>query len=237
MRKTSLIFTLLLLAGTLCGCAVRSISNSGYPGDYRTKNPYYSGELSEMAVLGSADGGAVSEADIKRALENRQDVKLKRGASIVVIQSGAISPDEAMLDELRKSFLPVPFSGIPSKEDPNSYSKRLRLTAAQGGYTHILCYWGTIETATEDKATKAISWVPVAGAFIPDEAQQMRIRLRAALVDVLSGKWVMITPDPNDDSALSSSQNRVKADQKQVIELKKKAYSTLVSELVRYFSV
>lgn len=117
-EKRASFSTLLLLAGTLCGCAVRSISNSGYPGDFRTKNPYYSGALSEMAVLGSADGGVVSEADIKKALENRHDVKLKRGASIVVIQSGAISPDEAMLDELRKSFMPVPFSGIPSKEDP-----------------------------------------------------------------------------------------------------------------------
>jgi hypothetical protein len=113
----------------------------------------------------------------------------------------------------------------------------LRLVAAQGGYTHILCYWGTLETAVEDKATKAISWIPIAGALVPDETQQMRIRLKAALIDVASGRWVMVTPDPIDDSALSSGLVRVKSDQKQVSELKKKAYATLVSELVRYFTL
>jgi hypothetical protein len=154
-----------------------------------------------------------------------------------VIQSGALSPDASLLDELKKHFAAVPFSGIPSKQDQTSYSKRLRLVAAQGGYTHILCYWGALETASEDKATKAISWVPVAGAFIPDEAQRMRIQLKAALIDVESGRWSMIIPDPIDDSAISSGLTRVRSDQNQVVELKRRAYSTLASELARYFTL
>jgi hypothetical protein len=238
MRKTSRIVMILIITAGIWGCATRSISNSGFPGDAKSRNPYYSGELNEMDVLGSADARSVSETDIRQALENRQEIKLRKGSTIIVIQSGAIKPDEPMIDELNKNFVTVTFSGIPpGQKDQNSYSKVLRLVAAQGGCTHIVCYWGTLENAVEDKATKAISWIPVAGAFVPDESQQMRIRLKAALIDVASGKWVMLTPDPIDDSALSSGLGRAKSDQKQVSELKKRAYATLVSELVRYFSI
>ena len=239
MQKTvpiRIVMVLILTVG-IWGCATRSISNSGYPGDEKSRNPYYSGELGEMDVLGSVDAKSISETDIRQALENRQEIKLRKGCTIIVIQSGAIKPDEPMIDELNKNFVTLPFSGTPaSRQDQGSYSKSLRLVAAQGGCTHILCYWGTLETAVEDKATKAISWIPVAGVFIPDESQQMRIRLRAALIDVATGKWVMLTPDPIDNSALSSGLGRVKSDQKQVAELKKKAYATLASELFRYFS-
>jgi hypothetical protein len=238
MHKTSRVLMVLIISAGIWGCATRSISNSGYPGDTKSQNPYYYGELNEMDVLGSADAKSASEEDIRKALENRQEIKLRKNTTIIVIQSGAIKPDEPMIDELNKKFIIISFSGAPARQkEQGSYSKGLRLTAAQGGCTHILCYWGTLETAVEDKATKAISWIPVAGAFIPDESQQMRIRLKAALIDVASGKWVMVTPDPIDDSALSSGLGRAKSDQKQVAELKKKAYATLVSELVRYFSL
>jgi hypothetical protein len=238
MQKTSRILMILAITVALWGCATRSISNSGYPGDGKTQNPYYSGELNEMDVLGCADAKSVSETDIKEALENRREIKLRKGSAIIVIQSGAIKPDEPMIDELNRNFVTISFSGTPSRQQaPGSYSKSLRMAAAQGGCAHILCYWGTIETAVEDRVTKAVSWIPVAGAFVPDESQQMRIRLKAALIDVVSGKWVMLTPDPIDDSALSSVVGRVKSDQKQVSELKKRSYATLASELVRYFSM
>ncbi len=231
--RTMIVFVMI---AALCSCATRSISDSGRPGAERS-NPYYAGELDEMDVLGQTGEKPPSDAEIKQAMDRQHEIKLRKGSSLIVIQSGALSPDEPMLDELKNHFAVVPFSGVPSKQDPSQYSKRLRMAAAQGGYSHILCYWGTLETATEDKATKALSWVPVAGAFIPDEAQRMRIRLKAALIDVGSGGWKMITPDPIDDSALSSDLTRVKSDRKQVAELKKRAYSTLVSELSRYFTL
>lgn len=228
------VLALLLLASA---CATRSISDSGYRGDYGSSSRYYKGELSELDLLGVSIEGNVTEEAIRQAASDSTQVKVPRGGALVVIQSGAIAPDSAMLDELSKSFRIVPFSGIPEdKTDHASYSRRLRLTAARGGYTHIFCYWGTLETAQEDKATKAISWIPIAGSFVPDESQKMRIRLRAALIDVASGRWTMITPEPIEDSALSSSLTRAKSDQKQVELLKQKGYSTLASELVRYFS-
>jgi hypothetical protein len=235
-RRYLAVPVLILCVLFLGGCAVRSISDSGYPGDRGSKNPYYAGELSEMDVLGFAEGQQITEAQIQQAIAEKRDVKVRKGGPLIVIQSGAIAPDGSMMDELSKHFQAMAFSGIPVKQQDQPYSRKLRLAAAQGGYPSILCYWGTLETSQEDKATKAVSWVPVAGYFVPDETQRMRIRLRAALIDVATGRWVMLTPDPIDDSALSSGATRVKMDQKQVELLKKKSYAALVSELARYFA-
>jgi hypothetical protein len=236
MRKAIRFLSLLLLCICIGGCAAqRPISDSGYPGDRRTGNPYYAGELNELDVLGMTDAQTITDSDIKRTIETRRAVKARKGSSIIVIQSGALAPDDSMIEALSKHFTVVPFSGIPAK-DQTAYSKKLRLTAAQGGYSHILCFWGTLESAVEDKETKAISWVPIAGLFLPDEVQKMRIRLRAALIDVPTGQWSMIIPEPVDDSASSSAASRVRKDQKQVEQLKQKGYGALVSELARYFS-
>lgn len=102
MRKILLVSLLALLIATLYGCAQRSISDSGYPGDPRTKNPSYSGELSEMAVLGFPDGSAISETDTKKAFENRQDVTLAKDESLIGIPSGAVSSGEEMLDDQKQ---------------------------------------------------------------------------------------------------------------------------------------
>lgn len=225
------ILLVLALLSLASACATRSISDSGYHGDR-----YYRGELSELDVLGASTEGTVTEESIRQAASLERQVKIPKGGALVVIQSGAVSPDSVMQDELSKNYRIVPFSGIPDKQADQSFSRRLRLTAAKGGCTHILCYWGVLESSQEDKATKAISWIPIAGSFVPDESQRMRIRLRAALIDVASGQWIMIVPDPVEDSALSSSVSREKSDQKQVELLKQKGYSTLASELVRYFS-
>ncbi len=242
MRPNSVSATrFLLLIGfilTLCSCATRSISNSGYPGDYSSRNPFYEGELSEVDVLGLSSDQPIAEADIQKALKDRARIEVPRGSSIIVIQSGAVTPDEPMMDQLRPHFKVFGFSGIPGQDQVQSqpYSQVLRLTAARGGYSHILCYWGTLETAQENQVTKVISWVPIAGSFIPDETQKMRIRLKAALIDVASGRWTMITPEPIDNKALTAGVIRKSSDQKQVELLKQKGYSTLVSELERYFT-
>lgn len=230
-RGIRILLVLALLSLASACATTRSISDSGYHGDR-----YYRGELSELDVLGASTEGTVTEESIRQAMSLERQVKIPKGGALVVIQSGAVAPDSVMQEELSKNYRIVPFSGIPDKQTDQSFSRRLRLTAAKGGCTHILCYWGVLESSQEDKATKAISWIPVAGSFVPDESQRMRIRLRAALIDVASGQWIMIVPDPVEDSALSSSVSRAKSDQKQVELLKQKGYSTLASELVRYFS-
>jgi hypothetical protein len=156
-------------------------------------------------------------------------------------------PDGPMVTELGNYFRVVPFSGAPPKRagtsdgqyesfDAQSYSKSLRLAAARGGNDFILCYWGILESANEKLVTKTVSWVPVVNWLVPDENQHMRIRLKLALVDVRTGSWAVLSPEPFEASKISVSPRRDVADQKLVERLKAKAYEASVRELVEKYS-
>ena len=252
----------LILACAICsGCAksARSISHSGYtkPGSYCHYAPgdgasdpafEYRGELSEFDVLGISRGEITSDAEIRRTLETAKPVKLRPGSSVLLIQSGALFPDGAMVTALSRHFSVVPFSGVPTERktsagvvqtespDPESYAKSLRLTAARGGTDLVLCYWGMLESESERLPTKTVSWVPLVHWVMPDEKQHMRIRLKVALVDVRSGNWSVFSPKPFTDARLSTSPRRGAVDQKQIERLKQLAYEATVAELVQTHS-
>jgi len=237
-------YTILVLAiSTFLGCSTRSISNSGYDhgGYYQKDNPLYRGELTEFDVLGIDPASSISDEEITESLSKASKVSIKKGDSIMLIQSGAVFPDDPMQRELDKHFAIMPFSGIPLVDDRNNssstknYGKALRLAAAKGGNEIIVCYWGTLETAQKNLATRAVSWVPVAGWMVPDESQMMRIRLKFAIIDVATGSWTIFTPDPIDDKAISAMANRESSDQGQVALLKEKAYKEAVEKLVRVY--
>jgi hypothetical protein len=227
----------------VAGCTTRSISDSGYPGaEYygRGANPLYRGELNEFDVLGIDAGAEVAQADIEAAFAASGDRKsLRRGDAILLIQSGAMIPDAEMVTGLEKAFAVTVFSGVPerSKESNASYARALRLAAAKAGIETIVAYWGTIETGVENLATKTISWVPIVGAGVPDEAQVMRLRLKIAVVDVRTGRWEMFTPKELGEKSYSARLNRARTDQAQVAALKTAAYGTaaetLIARLVR----
>lgn len=246
----------LFLAGCatfLAGCAShhRSISNSGpafdpgqrgyiqmtapgTPGDYQ-------GELSEFDLLGVNRDQFVTDEQITNALAGAREVRLAKGSSILLIQSGAMFPDGGMVQELEQHFRVVPFSGVPTGRmqavanggDQPAYARTFRLAAAQAGAEHIVCYWGSLESMRTDMNTKTVSWIPLAGWVIPDENQAMRIRLKLAVIDVRTGSWTMIAPESfADRNSRSNRFNRERADQKQVEELKQLAYVQGVEHLV-----
>ena len=228
--KTRFLATAAGLALLLAGCETRSISDSGHR--HGESNPYYRGELTEAEVVGAPDSGrAITDADIQNALRSSKPVHATPGTGLLVVQSGALTPDDAMIQALNTRYRVLPFSGLPEGGGA-SYSKRLRLAAAQGGIPHILCYWGTLESARENQVTKAVSWVPIAGNFVPDENQRMRINLHAVLIDVASGHWSPYTGKAAEDAALSARVLRGSSDQKQVAKLKASAYASLVDELI-----
>ena len=232
---------LILVAALLVGCKTRSISNSGYDnGNYyyagRTGHPFYRGELSEFDLLGIESSSAISDDQIGKALDNAGRVSLRKGSSVLLIQSGAMQPDKPMQDAMEKHFVAVPFSGQPGATNVAGYARALRLAAAQAGCETIVCYWGTLESASKGNEAKTISWVPVAGWVLPDESQQMRIRLKIALVDVRSGRWAMFSSQAFEDRAHSNRINRETADQKQVEKLKQLAYASAMEDVVKIFS-
>src|SRR5258708_369324 len=174
----------LLLLG--CNPMVRPISNSAYvekAADHgRAPQPpldpafRYRGEFSEFDVLGITPGAIASENEIRRALDNAKRVKLHSDSSMLLIQSGAAFPDGGMVTEPRKHFQVVPFSGIPAAEpEPTetdglgteSYFRLLGPGAAKGGNGPIVCFWGILESETENLATKTFSWMPVVHWMVP----------------------------------------------------------------------
>ena len=242
-----------LITILLTGCSTRSISNSGYQDDNgccygrRQTNPFYQGELNELSMLGISAEQAISEADIQAALNDAATVTLKRGDAVLLIQSGAMFPDDDMLQAMRDYFAVTPLSGIPDQPKqaaqgetvtpPAPLKQVLRLTAAQTGATAVIVYWGIIETAQEDQVTKVISWAPFLGQLIPDEVQRMRIRLKGVVMDVKSGKWLMLTPPEADSSTISGRLEREAADQQQVARMKTQAYQNFMQTLRQRFAI
>lgn len=230
-RTACIVVTAAVLLVT--GCSTRSISNSGYPGDHATRNPLYAGELRDSDVIGPVGDGPIDDALIADALASAHRLALKPGQKLMVIQSGALAPDQPMVEALAPRFDVGAMSGIPTGWGSGGVatSRLLRLTAARGGYPTIFCYWGTLEAAQEAQVTKAVSWVPIAGWMVPDESQRMRISLKAVLVDVATGRWSMIMPDSFEDASLSALISRRSVDQGQVDTLKRQAYEALARRI------
>lgn len=241
-RGCALFLTLLLIAG----CDTRSISNSGYnpnPGDRYgsysgTSNPFYMGELSEFDVLGIDPAQTVTEEDIRNSFAAKQPLSLPKGSSILLVQSGAKFPDDQMVRSLEKYYTIAAFNGVPTPNASRAapYFMMLRLAAAKGGYEKVVAYWGILEAARERLDTKAVSWVPLIGGAIPDENQQMRIRLKIAIIDVKSGQWEIFVPESFDDKSLSTGYNREASDQEQVELLKGKAYQVAAEDIVKRYA-
>jgi hypothetical protein len=109
---------LIALVGVLVflfGCTVRSISNSGYGAGtgQGAENPFYKGELTELDVLGIEPAQPVSEAEIARVLDRHQAIALRKGDNLLLLQSGALIPDDPMVRALSQYFTVTPFSGVP----------------------------------------------------------------------------------------------------------------------------
>jgi len=237
MRKILMTAALFILV--LNGCASRSISDSGYKGGYYYgHNSFYKGELSEFDVLGIDAGKEYTEEQISDELNRQKEqITLKKGDSVLLVQSGAIMPDEEMIQSMERYFSISVFTGIPEeKKGTNfSYSNSLRYSAAKGGIEKIFVYWGILESGTRNLATKTVSWVPIIGQGIPDESQEMRIRLKVALIDVKTGQWEIFTPEVFQDSASSARANRAESDQEQVLRLKSVAYKSAVQAIVNRY--
>lgn len=216
----------------LTGCEEGSISDPNlYP-----HAAYVGGssrEIDELDLLGSHQ--ATSEGDIQSALRHGGSggTHARPGDALLVVQSGATAPDSIMLAALEKTYRVFPFSGVAGgdRHRDGSLGRDLRLAAAKSGCRTVLCYWGKLESVREDIPTKTVSWVPIAGSLIPDEQRTTRLRVRAVLIDVASGRAASFTPPATQNSAVSAAIVRDGSHDKQMYDLKTRAYAGLAAEL------
>lgn len=194
----------------------------------------HSREIDEMDLLGSQ--GKTNEADIQSALRGGRSaggVQARPGSALLVVQSGASAPDSIMIATVEKSYRVFPFSGVAAadRHRDGSLGRDLRLAAARSGCTHVLCYWGKLESIKEDAVTKTVSWVPIVGGLIPDEQRLTRLRVRAVLLDVNTGRAVTFNPPAAENAAISADLWRSESHDKQTYALKTRAYTGLVAQL------
>ncbi len=235
-RASCAIAGLAMAAGlALSSCYTHSISRG---------DPGYRGDLTEYQVVNSTVGGRVSEADIQRALRAGREgaVRAPAGSRILLIQSGASTPDPALVSAMRAHYDVVPFSGVApqsnrrQQDEPEGdadYARKMRLAAAQAGCRHIVCVWGLIDTNTEALPTKVVSWTPIVGEWIPDERHQSRIRLRAAVIETASGNWSMVNGEPFGNQSVAGSVRRRSRTTWQQEALKSEAFPELAGRVVR----
>ena len=242
MKRRIVVFLVsMLLALFAAGCSVRSISDSGYrkesaPGPSgQASSPFYKGELNEFDVLGISPEVKSTDEEIRRALESKQRFALPKGSQVMLIQSGAMIPDAPMSKALGRYYDVSVFSGVPAVSGVG-YASALRLAAAKAGCETIMVYWGILETAQTGHGGKVISWLPIVGGMVPDESQEMRIRLKTALIDVKTGRWEAFVPEPFQDRAWSARLTRASSDQAQVAVLKAKAYEAAVEDVVKRYA-
>jgi len=234
-NRTAVFWASIFLALLAAGCGVRSISDSGYRRPGEPGSAFYKGELNEFEVIGLNQDAAVAEGEIRRALESRTRLVMRKGSRIMLIQSGAMIPDEPMSAALGKYYDVAVFSGVPAKSG-GANASALRLAAAKAGCQTIMVYWGLLETAQKEHGGKIISWLPIFGGVLPDESQEMRLRLKTALIDVRSGQWESYAPEPFQVRASSARFTREASDQAQVAFLKTKGYEAMVEDIVRIYA-
>ena len=216
-----IVFVLVVLFASCLtsGCTTRSISDVQ---PWNHSNPTYEGELNDFDVVG------VGASDLATG-----EPRLRKGQRMLVLQSGAMFPDEAMLGPLREHFDIGIASGKPGGALDSGNG--LRSAAARGGYDAVLAYWGVLEASVKPTLGKTASWIPIGGFFVNDELQLMRIRLRLVVLDPKTGWWRSYLPTPIECERTSSFFSRNRADLAQIEQLKVDSYRAAVGDLVKMF--
>jgi hypothetical protein len=167
--------------------------HGGVRGD-RPKPPQMAaGELSEYQVLGISIYRQITESDITKRLGEPHKFALHTGSCIMLAQSGAETPDKALVLELAKHFSVLFISGVPDSEPADDPFKDDQDDAGPGNARGRQ----TLQSVRLDKAlrlaaakagadTILVVWTRSAGKGIPG--------VRAAVIDVETGKWEIVSP-------------------------------------------
>ena len=167
-----------------------------------------SGQISMRKVLGLAPFTSIDAEDVHSFVPHRRKFALREGGLVLVLQSGLEAPDKPFLSALALHCAPIPFSGVTS-----TLYTYLRLTPEDLNYNYddvgtggsnVTGQWPVmsdkgqngnptrmdlaLRRAARDTGaeTVVILWNLRAARGIPD--------FRAAVMDVKSGRWEIVTP-------------------------------------------
>jgi len=155
----------------------------------------------------------------------------------MLIQSGAMIPDEDMVKGMEKYYSVSVFTGVPTEGGTRETLTPKRCGLRCKGWTRkIGGVLGVTRNWARRLGNQGCVVDTIIGGAIPDQTQRMRIRMKVAIVDVKSGQWDMFSPSPFEDTDASGRYSRVSSDQAQVAILKNKAYNATVDDVIKRFS-
>jgi hypothetical protein len=218
--KMRIFLSLIAIALFMTGCTTSTRSISQYQYGY---NPSYQGEMSQLNFI--------KEVSSSKATGSTEPINISSGERVMVMQSGQLYPDASLLVNLEPNCNIIPMSGIPNKDSVPDIT--LLDAAKAGGVTKIIAYWGNIETSIKPKESKAVSWIPIAGYYVPDENQRMRVSVSAIVSDVSTGRWFNFTAHSSETEISHSNYTAYRKDGEHVEKLKAEAYGRLVQKLVK----
>jgi hypothetical protein len=227
-------------AALLTACSTnREYKSADLSSEHAYKRGHASSQLKENEVLGLKRGAKVGDEDIARILDETRTIQLKEHSPVLLVQSGAHSPDAEMIEKLTARFNVVPYTGVPSelREEQGEISKALRLAAAEAKAETVIVYWGNVEMKRDDLPTGIVSWVPVVDFMVPDEYQKVRMILKVALIDVRTGQWATFRTEPIEDQTLTTRYAREKSPNWPMRGVKERAYQAAVRKLLDSYLV
>ena len=104
-------------------------------------------ELKEKDVLGESPR-KLSDAAISEVLDDTKSFQIAPGSTVLLVQSGAASPDNAMVEELAPHFSLVPHTGVAAQvctQPGERIARALRFDAARAKADTIMVVWGNLE--------------------------------------------------------------------------------------------
>lgn len=164
--------------------------------------------------------------DDTQVAANAQPATLSLPARVAVAQIGEVSPPATLIDTLRND--PAVFArvegipGIAGEPDPRAYGSqgrsdfslrdqarsqmnRMRQVARDMQMDYLLVCGGTIDHATTDTGLSLLDLTIVGAFVVPSKEIQGTARASAAMVDVETGRVVLITSAEADRTKLASS--------------------------------
>jgi hypothetical protein len=221
------------VAMTITSCVTTSLSDPNGRG--------HDHDLSLYELTGQAAAEGVTEGQIAATLSGggRAGSLPRRGARVLLVQSGAHQPDEELLAAFRPWCQPVIWDGrAPEKDDGKrtaggAVGRRLRLTAAQQGCTHVIVVFGEIQSDSKSLPTSAVSWVPIVGNIIPSERSGTRLLAQALILETGRPRYSTVSARPQQATGITTDDGSYNINSKRAPKLKAKAYPELAAQSFR----
>ena len=222
---------LLIMIGVslwLQGCSTVPLANTGFSDTSDSRYRFDAKELNELAMLTPP---RLQEGEATTYKPG--SVHLEKGTSILLIQSSAQYPEHALVSALSDYWEVSPLDGTNKIIREQSDNGLIRNIARSGGNSHVVVCWGVVETMDSNLLTRNVSWVPMLGWGLPDKETDVKVQVKFAVIDVVTGRWRLVQPKPLITTYQSSIMTRKGQGKTEIEAIKEELYQAAVKALVQ----